>query len=815
MGLLHSGHSKLLELSCDGFSLTFTGNSENKKAIDLDINKSTLAELIVDSETDYKITIKTISSDGQLVKNSGRVMKPCFYENGSYQVILETKGEDNYELFHMGVNLTKGFQKIGGIYLGVIDFSSDIGLSNFIISKNGKNIVSFDIEVFPSKIDYRKDYKEIMREVNEEIYSLAFGLIGNTYFKTKLIDTNNQTSAEFINILKIIFNDLEKAINRVIANPKHNVETVEVLRKAEKAKSPSRNTISYIRSHPNAIVKRKNGFIRGKDSNYIATMVVDKRKVTTVDIYENRFVKYMITKIIRRLKVIENNFNSTREISKGKSEYINFLRNKRNVLEKHIKYNFNNISDITGKKTMSLVFQMAPGYKEIYKKYIMLSKGLALGDGIYQMTPKKLYTLYEIWCYMKIHSILSDLGYKVLEYGILKYKDNGLYLNLNQDSEAKMIYSSDKNRVELWYQKYYSSPTTNQNPDTVLCIKNLKNEDDNRIYIFDAKYRINVDKNGVIGPVEDDINVMHRYRDAIVSKLSNNIQFKYDTFGAYVMFPYGDEEKFKNHNFYKSIEEVNIGAFPMLPGSTSLIKSHLENIIEQSSIEARSNRIVIDEYEEYGKFKHKNVMIANVKDKNHFSAYKENKFYHIPISRLSKLRPNVEYLAFYQPKGNGNNSDKFSVEGGVKYYGKIKSCKEYLREECSEIKSRPGTEKDKYLRIELEEIKETTKIEPIQYGTRLISYTTMYLLEKAENTHELKLGSSLELEVYKIMNKISKDKGFEIKMINSKAKNDEEEIIKEYSIGNIKIKIDGAIIKVEDKKIDLQNLKNEIYSKFQ
>lgn len=815
MGLLHSGHSKLLELSCDGFSLTFTGNSENKKAIDLDINKSTLAELIVDSETDYKITIKTISSDGQLVKNSGRVMKPCFYENGSYQVILETKGEDNYELFHMGVNLTKGFQKIGGIYLGVIDFSSDIGLSNFIISKNGKNIVSFDIEVFPSKIDYRKDYKEIMREVNEEIYSLAFGLIGNTYFKTKLIDTNNQTSAEFINILKIIFNDLEKAINRVIANPKHNVETVEVLRKAEKAKSPSRNTISYIRSHPNAIVKRKNGFIRGKDSNYIATMVVDKRKVTTVDIYENRFVKYMITKIIRRLKVIENNFNSTREISKGKSEYINFLRNKRNVLEKHIKYNFNNISDITGKKTMSLVFQMAPGYKEIYKKYIMLSKGLALGDGIYQMTPKKLYTLYEIWCYMKIHSILSDLGYKVLEYGILKYKDNGLYLNLNQDSEAKMIYSSDKNRVELWYQKYYSSPTTNQNPDTVLCIKNLKNEDDNRIYIFDAKYRINVDKNGVIGPVEDDINVMHRYRDAIVSKLSNNIQFKYDTFGAYVMFPYGDEEKFKNHNFYKSIEEVNIGAFPMLPGSTSLIKSHLENIIEQSSIEARSNRIVIDEYDEYGKFKHKNVMIANVKDKNHFSAYKENKFYHIPISRLSKLRPNVEYLAFYQPKGNGNNSDKFSVEGGVKYYGKIKSCKEYLREECSEIKSRPGTEKDKYLRIELEEIKETTKIEPIQYGTRLISYTTMYLLEKAENTHELKLGSSLELEVYKIMNKISKDKGFEIKMINSKAKNDEEEIIKEYSIGNIKIKIDGAIIKVEDKKIDLQNLKNEIYSKFQ
>lgn len=809
MGSLHSGHSKLLELSSSKFSLTFTGKSENKKAIDLDINKNTLAELIIDSADDEQITIKTISSDGQLVENSGRVMKPCFYENGSYQLILEIKGEGEYDLYHMGVNITKSFQKIGEIYLGVIDFSSDIGLSDFIISKNGKKIVSFDIEVFPSKIDYRKDYEEIMREVNEEMYSLAFGLIGNTYLKTNLIDTNNQTNAEFINILKYIFNDLENAIKRVVANPKHNVETVEVLKKVEKAKSPSRNTISYLRSHPNALVKRENGFIKGKDSNYIATMVVDKRKITTVDIYENRFVKYMITKIIRRIKVIENNIYSNIEVSKGKSEYINFLRNKRNILEKYIKYNFNNISDITGKKTMSLVFQMAPGYKEIYKKYIMLSKGLALGDGLYQMTPKKLYALYEMWCYMKIHSILDDLGYKVLEYGILKYKNNGLYLNLNQDSEAKMIYASDKNRLELWYNKSYSSPTTNQRPDTVLCIKNLDNEDDNRIYIFDAKYRINVDKNGVIGPVEDDINVMHRYRDAIVSKLSNNIQFKYDTFGAYVMFPYGNEEKFKNHNFYKSIEEVNIGAFPMLPGSTSLIKSHLEKIIEQTSLEARSERIVVDEYDEDGKFKNKNVMVVNVKDKNHFKAYKENKFYHIPIERLSKLRPNVEYLAFYQPKGNGNN-DKFSDEGGVRYYGKIKSCKEYLREECIEIKSRPGTEKNKYLRIELEEIKETAKIEPIQYGTRLISYTTMYLLEKAENTHELKLGSSLELEVYKIMKKISKDKNLEIKKISSKAKNDEDEIIKEYSIGDINIKIDGTIIKLEDKVTALDKFKNEL-----
>ncbi|MFT5875443.1 MAG: hypothetical protein ACI8WT_004436 [Clostridium sp.] len=397
----------------------------------------------------------------------------------------------------------------------------------------------------------------------------------------------------------------------------------------------------------------------------------------------------MIMSIIKRLNAVvkniiinmlnnkaKNNDNNTDD----KVELHKFLKKKISILEKHLKNGFSNVGSLTGKKTMSLVFQMAPGYREVYKRYIMLSKGLALGDGLYQMTPKKLYLLYEMWCYMKIHHILSDLGYEVEEYGILKYKDNGFYFTLSKDSEAKMIYSNKKNRLELWYNKSYSSPTTNQRPDTVLNIRNLNNKDDNRIYIFDAKYRINVDDSAVVGPVEDDINVMHRYRDAIVSKLSNKVQFKYDTFGAYVMFPYGDEEKFKEHKFYKSIEEVNIGAFPMLPGSTKLITKQLKKIIEQSPLEARNDRVVIDEYDDYGKFKHLNVMLANVKDERHLKEYKENLFYHIPVARLKEVRESVEYIAFYQPM------TKFKEEAGIRYYGKIKEWKEYRREECTEIK---------------------------------------------------------------------------------------------------------------------------------
>ena len=131
----------------------------------------------------------------------------------------------------------------------------------------------------------------------------------------------------------------------------------------------------------------------------------------------------------------------------------------------------------------------------------------------------------------------------------------------------------------------------------MLCLKGVGKTD--RVYIFDAKYRIYVDNNGNICPMDDDINIMHRYRDSIVSKSSINNSFKYESVGAYVMFPCSDEKTFEENKYYKSIEKVNIGALPMLPGSTSLMKKHLCDIINESYMEAINNNPVFDEEDDY------------------------------------------------------------------------------------------------------------------------------------------------------------------------------------------------------------------------
>lgn len=787
---LTGNRSKLVEIKSEQFLLVFSGVVSDEKSRVLKINKNVSATIIINNYTDTNITLKTITDFGELVENSGNIMLPCFFEDGQYQLILEVEEKEKYDIFHGGMRLTDDFQIVGNCYIGIVEFSSDIGYTNIDIYRDGKRMLTVILEVFPSKLDYYRDYKELIQEINEEVCSLAFKFIDKTYLSGKLKDVDHQTNAEFINILDIIFDDLERSIDRVVMNFKHNVVTQNRITAIHKAKRVSNKSINYLKKNPELLIRTENGSIDIGGNSYYPLKVVEENKSTTIDIFENRFVKYMINRTIERLDALEKVMSSdnTRE-----ERYIDIINKRKRILESYLKKYFRDVGDLTGKKSMSLVFQMAPGYREVYKRYAILQKGLDLGDDLFRLTPKKLYSLYEMWCYIKIHRILMDLGYQVEEYGILQYRDNGLYISLLQDSEAKMVYKNNKNRLELWYNKSYHSPTTNQRPDTALYIRNADGKS-NRVYIFDAKYRISVDNHGNIGPMEEDINVMHRYRDAIVSKMPGDFKYKYETFGAYVMFPYGNEEEFRNHKFYKSIDEVNVGAFPMLPGSTRLIENQLKEIVSQSNLEAKSERPIIEEYDDYAKFKLENVMVVNARDKEHMKVYLANNFYHIPAKRLSNVRLGVEYIAFYQPKSS------FGEDGGIRYLAKIKEITKYKREECVELHPREGTQEELYLRFNLGEIEEISHISPIQSGTQLVSYTTLYLLTNAENMHELKLRSNLEIEVYKILKRIARLKGYDIR-----------KEFEQYIMGKNTIEVvEGKVIRVNGEITHMRNLEKEL-----
>ena len=88
---------------------------------------------------------------------------------------------------------------------------------------------------------------------------------------------------------------------------------------------------------------------------------------------------------------------------------------------------------------------------------------------------------------------------------------------------------------------------------------------------------------------------MHRFRDAIYYKDYSTDQLKKEVIGGYILFP-GDGEPtdVQVSRFYKSIGEVNIGAFPLKPkdeGNRKLLEQFIKELIDTKSAETISKVI--------------------------------------------------------------------------------------------------------------------------------------------------------------------------------------------------------------------------------
>ena len=85
----------------------------------------------------------------------------------------------------------------------------------------------------------------------------------------------------------------------------------------------------------------------------------------------------------------------------------------------------------------------------------------------------------------------------------------------------------------------------------------------------------------------EDEDVDHRYRDAIYYKEYPSNVLKKEVIGGYILFP-GDGEPadVEVAKFYKTIGEVNIGAFPLRPKderNRALLEKFIKELIETKS----------------------------------------------------------------------------------------------------------------------------------------------------------------------------------------------------------------------------------------
>ena len=179
------------------------------------------------------------------------------------------------------------------------------------------------------------------------------------------------------------------------------------------------------------------------------------------------------------------------------------------------------------------------------------------------------------------------------EQNIIQISNDGLFLNLQRNKVAQRKFTLPETVEQIILQYQYTTgqhgPTVTQKPDSMLSIEKQGN-DYLFQYVFDAKYRIKVGENMIPGPREDDINIMHRYRDSIV--VERNGGYERTVFGAYVLFLWHEELVYKNHTLYESIRKVNIGGLPFLPNATMLVEQVIHSLLSKTAYELQKERIL-------------------------------------------------------------------------------------------------------------------------------------------------------------------------------------------------------------------------------
>ena len=551
------------------------------------------------SWSDGDVSVLKLDEEGNKhIINNGDVAPAIFFDNAEYPIWVEFK--DYVKNARFGSILqsdNENFSFRKGILAGFINYGNEIGKSEILIDYTvGGELrhFKFGFDVLSTKLNYHEHWRKIIEDIESEYRMLSLD-----YMKRTFHGFSPDTSGDTPDLVwwSIFAGEQKKFINAVksiIERPRHRLHGIESYVRADKL---TRIPISI----ENELAEHR------KEQAHLYRV---EQQVQSNDTQENRFLKYALGQITTKYDALKRRIESIKGASDPFKGEMDLMLNTL----KHLQRNpfFRTVGRFKGLSQESMVLQKATGYSQVYRTWNLLRRAYSLNDGIYRLQTKDIATLYEIWCFIEVSHIVKELlGIDVDVDHRNRMEMNGVFTwELGKGEHSRILFKKDNVELaELVYNPKHTEkendsismenlvvPTVAQKPDIVLQLtKHDLQKDMKMTYLFDAKYRIDGKVNGVDTPPEDAINQMHRYRDAIYYKDHSSAELKKEVIGGYILFPgEGEKADVEVSKFYKTIGEVNIGAFPLRPKdeeNRNLLVKFIESLIGKASLEILDDSI--------------------------------------------------------------------------------------------------------------------------------------------------------------------------------------------------------------------------------
>lgn len=546
------------------------------------------------SWSDGVVSVKrTLDADHEIDIEQGVPAPATFFDNADYPIWIEFK--DYVKDAQFGSILQNDNDRFSfrrHILAGFINYKNEIGRSEIqIIYKVDKETRAFrfGFEVLSTKLDYHEHWRTIVEDIEREYRMLSLDYMRRTFHGFSPDQNGEHPDIVWWSVFEGEQQKFIKACKSIIDRPRHRLHGEEVYLRADQLKQTPHNIENRLAEHR-------------KEPAYLYRV---EQHILSNDTQENRFLKFALHQISKRYEDLRQRIEAVKTAS-GTMKAAMLATSETLKRLQHHPF-FRTIGRFKGISQESMVLQKATGYSQVYRTWNLLRRAYSLNDGLYRLQTKDIATLYEIWCFIEVSHIVKaqlHLDDEDVEHRN-RMEMNGIFSwELGKGEHSRILFRKDGVELaELVYNpknadtendnvgmKDLVVPTVPQKPDIVLQLtKNDLQQGMKMTYLFDAKYRIEGKDKGVDVPPDGAINQMHRYRDAIYYKDYDANALKKEVIGGYILFPGdGEPNDVAVSKFYKTIKEVNIGAFPLRPKDVEnrkLLENFIDELIHTKSYE--------------------------------------------------------------------------------------------------------------------------------------------------------------------------------------------------------------------------------------
>ncbi len=524
---------------------------------------------------------------------NGCQARAVFFDNAEYPIWVEFGSHVSKAQFGSMLQADNDrFSFRGHTLAGFINYGNEIGRSELQLIYNiGKEQRHFKLgyEVLSTKLNYHEHWKKIIEDIEAEYRMLSLDYMKRTFHGFTPDTTGDTPELIWWSIFAKEQETFIKACRSIIERPRRRLRGYEVYLRADKLKRVPANIENELAEHR-------------KEQAHLYRI---EEHIQSNDTQENRFLKYALGQIAGKYETLKRRIEAIKNTSDTLKKEMDSVQKDLTHLKRHPF--FRTVGRFKGLTQESLVLQRATGYSQVYRTWNLLRRAYSLNDGMYRLQSKDIATLYEIWCFIEVsHIVREQLGIDIDVDHRNRMEMNGVFTwELGKGEHSRILFRKDGVELaELVYNPKHTEkendsismehlvvPTVPQKPDIVLQLTKDDIEKGMKMtYLFDAKYRIN-DRTieGVDTPPDDAINQMHRYRDAIYYKENKNGEtgLKKEVIGGYILFPgNGDPLEVAKAKFQQSLDEVNIGAFPLRPNDVEnrkLLEHFIKELIDTKS----------------------------------------------------------------------------------------------------------------------------------------------------------------------------------------------------------------------------------------